>query len=61
MRSKRIIYSLNVGDIQHVAQEELERKLSDQELQEVIDRIGDYVNWYDSIEMAIHDKINIPS
>ncbi|HMN25820.1 MAG TPA: hypothetical protein PKE38_15050 [Ignavibacteriaceae bacterium] len=53
MRSNKIIYSLNISDIQNVAEEYLERRLNDEELKKVIDRVGDYIPWYDAIENTI--------
>lgn len=53
MRSNKIIYSLNISDIQNVADEYLERKLNDEELKKVIDRVGDYIPWYEAIENTI--------
>ena len=56
-RAARIIYSLNTEDIQNVAEEELGRKLSKKELKIVEDKIGDYVDWYGAIDMAIQNGI----
>ncbi len=53
MRSNKIIYSLNISDIQNVAEEYLSRELNDEELRKVIDRIGDYIPWYNAIENSI--------
>lgn len=50
MRKNTVIYKLTVEDIQTVAEEYLERKLNDDELKKVIDRVGDYISWYDAIE-----------
>ena len=47
------IYSINVADVQEVAQEELGRKLTQEEIKLVDDRLGDYIGWYDAISMAI--------
>jgi len=51
----RIIYSLNVADIQTVAQQELGRKLSREEVRIVEDEVGDYINWYDIIHITMID------
>lgn len=53
MRKDKIIYSINIGDIQQVAEEELDRKLTDDELKKVIDKMGDYLNWSDSISYSL--------
>ena len=55
--SERIVYSLNVEDIQNVAQEVLDRKLKKKEISLVEDSIGNYINWFDVIEFAIHKHI----
>lgn len=52
-----IIYQLSVEDIQTVAEEELERKLTDKEIEIVADKVGDYVPWYDAINYAILDVV----
>ncbi len=49
MRKDKIVYSLCIADIQEVAEDELCRKLTDDELKKVIDKMGDYISWYDSI------------
>jgi len=51
--TSKIIYSINIEDIQNVAEEELGRKLSKKELKIVEDKIGDYIDWYGAIEMAM--------
>ncbi len=63
MRSNKIIYSINIADIQNVAEQELDRKLNQDELKLVVDEAlsNDYFGWYDGIvEMLKHLKI-IPS
>lgn len=52
MRKDKIIYSINIGDIQDIAEEELNRKLTEEELVKVIDKMGDYINWSDGISYA---------
>lgn len=49
----KIIYSINVEDIQNVAEEELGRKLSKKELKTIEGKIGDYIDWYGAIDTAI--------
>ncbi|MHB8578547.1 MAG: hypothetical protein ACYDA4_01640 [Ignavibacteriaceae bacterium] len=55
MRRDKIVYSLCIGDIQDVAEEKLERKLDEQELKEVVDKVGDYIPWFDAIENTFDD------
>jgi hypothetical protein len=55
---EKIIYSINIEDIQNVAEQELERKLTEKELRLVEDKVGDYINWYEAIFNAIN-KVKI--
>lgn len=55
--SERIVYSLNVEDIQTVAEDILDRKLTKKEIALVEDSLGDYIHWYDVIEFAIRGHI----
>ena len=59
MRKKRdeIIYQLTIEDIQEVADQELDRELSPEEIKLVQDRVGDYISWYDAISLAIDELI----
>jgi hypothetical protein len=52
-----IIYSLNIEDLQTVAEETLNRKLSATEIDLVKDKVGDYIPWFDAIQSAIEDHI----
>ncbi len=54
---ERIVYSLNVFDIQRVAVEEFGRALTEDELKTTENSLGDYIHWYDAIEMAIRDTL----
>lgn len=58
MRSDKIFYSLNIKDIQTVALDTLERKLTDEEIKEILDPIADKIAWYDAIQGAILSKID---
>jgi hypothetical protein len=53
MKNDDIVYSLNVEDIQTVAIEELERELSDDELNRVIELLGERINWYEAVLSSI--------
>ncbi|HEX3561127.1 MAG TPA: hypothetical protein VHU19_18180 [Pyrinomonadaceae bacterium] len=55
--NKRIVYSLNVADIQNVASEEFGRILTADEVEIVEKNLGDYIKWYDIIEMVINNHI----
>ncbi len=50
-----IIYSINIEDVQNVAEQELERKLTAKELRLVEEKVGDYINWYEAILNAIYE------
>ena len=56
--SDKIIYSINIDDVQNVANQELFRKLSMEELRIVEEKLGDYIDWYGSIALAIDDMLN---
>ena len=51
--SDRIVYSLNIQDIQDVASETLGRVLTDEEISIVEEHLGDSIKWYDIIESVI--------
>lgn len=55
MTKESIVYSINISDIQQVAEEDIERHLSVKEVQLVADRVGDYLDWSQAISLAIHD------
>jgi len=55
MRRNKIIYSINIEDVQNVAEQELDRELTIAELRIVADKIGDQFDWYGSI-VAVLDQ-----
>jgi len=57
MDTSKIIYSISIEDVQNVAEEELGRKLAKKELKMIEDEIGDYIDWYGAIDIAIQNKI----
>ena len=57
-KRNRIVYSINIEDLQTVAEEELERELTDEEIKLVEDRLGDYIDWYGTIAMVLDEVIN---
>lgn len=57
MNTSKIIYSINIEDVQNVAEEEIGRKLTTKELKVIEDKIGDYIDWYSAIDMAIQSEI----
>ena len=55
----KTIYKLTVTDIQQVAKEVYGRKLTADEVEKVIEPIGDGISWYDVIDGAIGYSLNI--
>jgi hypothetical protein len=60
MKSNKIIYSLNVRDIQNIANQELKRNLSSDEIQKIIDAIAEKINWREAIADSINEKLVLP-
>jgi len=56
MKNKDIFYSLSIEDIQAVAIEEIDRKLTVKEIKKIKDLIGEKLNWYDAILDSINEK-----
>lgn len=54
----KIIYQLTTEDVQNVANAELERDLTSYELKIVSEKIGDYINWYDIIDLILNSELN---
>lgn len=54
---EKIIYSLNVEDIQTVATQEIERELTSAEITRIKDSIAENIPWYDAIANAILKNI----
>ncbi|MFQ5583387.1 MAG: hypothetical protein ACE5GL_03000 [Calditrichia bacterium] len=54
---QKIVYSINVEDIQNVARQELERELSSAEIESIIDLIAENIDWYGAIANAIDRAI----
>ncbi len=55
--TERVVYYMNVEDIQTVANECISRSLSDNEIELIEDAIAERVDWFGAIEGAILDKI----
>jgi hypothetical protein len=60
MRRNKIIYSINIADVQDVAWQELDRELTVDELKIVADKIGDQFDWYGSITAVLDEYITTP-
>ena len=54
---ERVVYSLNVEDLQTVANEELSRDLTEEEIKIVEENLGDYISWYQAIYLAITEML----
>lgn len=53
----RIVYSINVKDIQEVAKQILGRNLGKKEIASVEESIDGYIDWFQAVENAIHEQI----
>lgn len=56
MKNNQIIYSLTIEDIQTVANKEIERNLSPDEIENIKEVIAEKINWYDAIADSIHQQ-----
>ncbi|MBK8053171.1 MAG: hypothetical protein IPK35_07865 [Saprospiraceae bacterium] len=52
----KVVYELIEDDVQLVAEEILDRRLKKDEMEIVKLKIGDYIDWFDAIEMVIIDN-----
>lgn len=59
MKNSKIIYLLNVEDIQTVALQEIERNLSPEEIEKIKKSIPDKINWYNAIANSINENIKV--
>ena len=55
---EEVIYSINIDDLQTVSDRVLERPLTEAEIALVRESVGDYVDWVQAIESAIHKHIH---
>ena len=55
----RIVYSINVADIQEIAEQVLERKLTKEEIILVEQSVGDYIDWSQAIENSIREHVTL--
>jgi hypothetical protein len=54
----KIIYSINISDIQEVSQQVLDRPLNANEIVSVQGSVGDYLDWFQAIENAIRENVH---
>lgn len=52
-----IIYSLNISDIQDVANKEIGRNLLESEIKIIIEKINNNINWYEIVSNSIDEVI----
>lgn len=57
----KVVYALTIEDLQTVALEVLGRELSDDEIAKVEEKLGDYIGWFDAIELAIYQVLPEPT
>lgn len=60
MKQDKIIYSLDISDLQEIADQDLERELTKEELKKVIDLVPNYVNWAEAISNTFM-ALNLPT
>ena len=51
----RIIYQISVEDLQYVAEQEIDRKLSEAEIKILEKKVGGNIAWYEAIADAINE------
>ncbi len=54
----RIFYSLNIEDIQTVALEELDRVLTGEEIEMIMNEVPERIPWYEIIADVMYQKID---
>ena len=55
MKKDQIVYSIKASEVKQVAEEELNRKLTDEEMKQITGRIGDYINWREAVSFTLSD------
>lgn len=58
MDRSKILYSINVEDVQNVAIDQLGRTLDDEEIKLIEEKIGDDIDWHQALENTISSIIN---
>lgn len=59
MKDSDIFYSLTIEDIQNVAVECLNRRLTRVELEAVVPGVENSIPWFEIIDFAIREKVNL--
>jgi predicted transcriptional regulator len=52
-----IVYQLIIEDVQKVALQEIERKLTKSEIQKIQNSIAENIDWYNAIAHSIEQKL----
>lgn len=52
---EEIVYSINIEDLQNVAEDELSRELTDEEVHFVENKLGDFIDWHGAIVGTIQE------
>lgn len=55
--NKKIVYSINVSDLQEVANQVLERNLTKKELVLIEESVGGYIDWFQAVENSIYKHV----
>jgi len=55
--SNKIIYQLLIDDLQIVATEIIQRKLTPEELESIATKLADRIDWFDTISVVIRENI----
>jgi hypothetical protein len=51
----RVVYSIDVEDLQNVANEEIGRDLTQDEVSKIENKLDDYFDWYGTIQSIIDE------
>lgn len=57
MKKNSIIYALTIEDVQAVANQELGRNLSSNEIESIKETLAEKMPWFDAISDSISEKI----
>ena len=57
MKRTDILYSINVQDVQDVAQREFDRELNGKEMESVAAKLGESIDWYEAVISAVEQTI----
>jgi hypothetical protein len=52
-----VLYSINVEDVLNVVEQESLPPLTKAQIAKIGDKIGDYIDWYEAIRLAIEEIV----